>query len=305
MPNSVPDFEDDTAFERYVLDRVALLAPAAGGSSVVDLRGGGAAVQVGLADGSACADPNSHLTPTELRILVFGAAWKVLDLLIELALRQAGTAPQNQKTNRYQIKEKIDHASGATPVTGIAPFDSSPDHWTRLRCIYAETAELRHSLVHRRLHVDPVSGTITGTGGNGALLPSSLTQPEQDAFSRAVQGAAAAVINQKLDTREGGHLTWVLDQLAAHHNQPLLSASAIHPMIPIVRADAAELPSGELTFDPPAIRTAATAQVQGVSFYNLHLYLPDGRVLAAHLEDLPDQNVYFSPAAPPAGLTWT
>ena len=37
MPTSLTEFEDDTAFERYVLDRATPLLPRSQGTSVIEL----------------------------------------------------------------------------------------------------------------------------------------------------------------------------------------------------------------------------------------------------------------------------
>lgn len=94
----------------------------------------------------------------DIRPLLFGAAWKVLDLLCELTLGQAGVARQG---GRYLVSFKVEKAANGT-LASISPFDGRPDLWARIMGTYGATEELRHSLVHRRLIIDPATGEISG-----------------------------------------------------------------------------------------------------------------------------------------------
>ena len=217
------EFADDTAFERLVLDRAMPLLPTSEARSVIDLRGPGVSVAVTPMPARAyVGDAPGMVGGSELRPLSFGAAWKVLDLLIELATGKRDT-----------IEEKARKAA-ADLVPALAPFDGQPDLWMRIMCLYASTKTLRHSLVHRQLKVDAATGRIEGTPRPGELVPRPITAAEQSAFCRAAQGTAEAVIAGVLTGRQRDQLRWVLDELVAHHEQPSLGGSPVHGVIPVV-----------------------------------------------------------------------
>lgn len=239
MPTSLTEFEDDTAFERYVLDRATPLLPRSQGTSVIELgefnsTGVSVGVQpamvhVGLTDSGGSA--GDQLSADDIRPLIFGAAWKVLDQLIELALEQAGVP--HDRNSEYRIKFKVDKAASRS-VTPVPPFDDRPDLWSPVIMTYASTQVLRNSLTHRRLIVDPATGDINGVPRPGEPAPTALTVAQQSAFCRVAMGAAQAVIDGQLPTRRADQLSWTLDQLTSHHGQPSFGASSAQGVIPVV-----------------------------------------------------------------------
>ena len=310
MPASLTEFDDDTVFERYVLDRATPLMPRPQGTSVIELGESNstgvsigiqpAMVHIGLTDSGGSAD--NQVSAADIRPLLFGSAWKVLDQLIELALEQAGV-PYNRRRSEYTITLKVGQAASGS-VTPVAPFDLSPDLWSRVMRIYASTHVLRDSLVHRRLVVDPVTGDINGVPRPGEPAPTALTIAEQSAFCRVAAGAAQAVIDGHLPTRRAGQLTWALDQLTSRHGLPSLGAAPAQGVIPVVIVRPAPGLSGDLTVDITDIATRARAAVGGASHYDLEIRLPDHRVLAGPLEDAPQGQVTFAIARPPGWLRW-
>jgi hypothetical protein len=302
------EFTDDTAFERYLLDRATPLLPRPQGTSVIELGEAGsfgvavgapaATVRAGVGDSTAA--PRNQLSADDIRPLLFGAAWKVLDLLCELALEQAGVARQGR---RYLISFKITEAA-AGRVAPTPPFNGHTDLWARIMGTYASTEELRNSLVHRRLVIVPATGDISSVGSPGQIAPTPATAGEQSAFCQVAVGAAQAVIDGALPTRREDQLAWALDQLASHHGQPSLGASPVQGLIPRVVVKAAPGPSNDLTLDFFDIDNRARAAVQDVSHYDLEIRLHDGRVLAGALEDAPPGRFTFAVASPPNWLRW-
>jgi len=309
MPATLTEFEDSTAFERYVLDRATPLLPRPEGSSVIELGELGstgvavgvqpAVVRVGMSDSTGSA--SSQLSADDIRPLFFGAAWKVLDQLIELALEQAGVS--HDRGSDYTIKLKVREAANGS-VIPVPPFASRPDLWLRIIMTYASTEVLRNSLVHRQLTVDQASGDITGARRPGEPASAALTASEQLAFCKVTVGAAEAVINGQLATRRAGQLGWALDQLTVHHRQPSSGASPVQGVIPVVIVRPTPRSSNELTLDFADIASRAHAAVGGVSHYDLEIHLPDGRTLAGPLEDAPQGRVSFAVASPPGWLRW-
>jgi hypothetical protein len=240
------------------------------------------------------------LSADDIRPLLFGAAWKVLDLLCELALEQAGVAPQGR---RYLIKFKVTEAA-AGRVAPTPPFNSYTDLWARIMGTYASTQELRHSLAHRRLVVTPGTGDVSGVGSPGQIAPTPATADEQSAFCRVAVGAAEAIIEGTLSARRAAQLAWALDQLTAHHSQPSLGASRVEGLIPLVVINASPGSSNDLMLDFSEIDKLARGAVQGVSHYDIEIRLPDHRALAGALEDAPTGQITLPLASPPPWLRW-
>jgi hypothetical protein len=309
MPTSLTEFEDDTAFERYVLDRATPLMPKSPGTSVIELGESNSAgvsvgvqpamVHVGLTDSGGLA--GDQLTADDIRPLIFGAAWKVLDQLIELALEQAGVS--HDRKWDYSIKYKVGEAANGN-VMLVPPFDGRPDLWLPVIMTYASTEVLRNSLTHRRLIVDQATGDINGVPRPGEPAPTAITVGEQSAFCRVAVGAAGAVINGQLPARRADQLSWTLDQLTSHHRQPSFGASPAQGVIPVVIVRPRLESSNELTLDFSDIANRARAAVGGVSHYDLEIHLPDHRVLAGPLEEAPQERVTFTVASPPGWLRW-
>jgi hypothetical protein len=309
MPINLTEFTYDTAFERYILDRAAPLLPRSQGASVIELGEGGSygvavgapAVTVHVQSGDSTGSAGAQLSRDDIRPLLFGAALKVLDQLCELALEEAGVL--HNAGWRYTIGFKVKEAAGER-VAPTPPFDGRPDLWSRIMKTYSSTEEIRNSLVHRRLVVEPATGDISGAGTPGQPTPAPVTADEQSAFCQVAVGAAEAVINITLATRRTDQLAWALDQLTSHHGQSSLGASPVQGVIPRAIVRASPGPANDLTLDFADIASRARAAVQGVSHYDIEIRLPDGQVLAGALEDAPAGQVTFPLANPPAWLRW-
>jgi hypothetical protein len=305
MPTTVSEFEDDTGFERLILDRATPLLPRSENGSVIDLRSVGSTgtdvtpVTVSISAGDSSRSPNDELSMDDLRPFIFGAAWKVLDFLVELSF-EMNDVPPDRRGREYTIAKKAGEAARGL-VDPVAPFDSHAPLWSRLLHVYSSTKELRHSLVHRRFKVDPDTGEVTGEPRPGESAR-PLTAAEQTDFCRAAQGVAQAVIDRTLSTRRANQLGWSLDQLSAHHGQPLLGTEAVHGVIPTVLVSAGNL--HEITVVSSEILAHAQQAVGGVSHFDLMLCLPDGRLLTGALEDAPRQPVTFQVDEPPTWLQW-
>jgi hypothetical protein len=270
MPTNLTEFEDDTAFERYVLDRATPLMPRSSGSTVIELQGSDstslaveaqpAMVHVGADDSSGSGE--HRLSPDDIRPLLFGAAWKVLDQLIELGLEQMSFT--HDLKWRYSIGLKVREAGKGT-VRPVPPFDGRPDLWTRVLKSYAATADLRNSLAHRRLTVDRSTGSIAGAARPNTIAQMNMTADEQSAICRVAEGVADAVINGALSSRRMDQLSWVLDQLTSLHKQSLFGTSPALGRIPMVIVRSSPTPSGVLTLDFGSLRARARAAVGDVS----------------------------------------
>ena len=123
--------------------------------------------------------------PLQLRPLLFGTAWKVLDLLLEAALAAASEVSP-QKDGHWSIEAKEKKATAFT----AQPQSISSAAWQALMATYAATVQPRHSLVHRAVFTDP-AGALVGHDRQGAKLR-RVPPDEQEAFGtgRAPSGAA-------------------------------------------------------------------------------------------------------------------
>lgn len=309
MPTNLSEFEDDTAFERYVLDRATPLLPRVVGTSVIELGDGNSTsvavgvqpvtVHVGVVDSTGSG--GDQLSPDDIRPLLFGAAWKILDQLVELGLELANAA--HHRRWDYSISLKVRAATRGT-VTAVPPFDGRSDLWTRVMHSYASTEALRHSLVHRRLTVDRSTGELAGVARPGESAPTPLSVDEQSAFCQVAVGVAEAAISGELPTRRGDQLSWALDQISALHGQPAFGTSPAHGVIPVAVVRPSIGPSNDLTLDFSHISARARQAVGGVSHYDLEVHLPDGRILAGPLEDALNGPATFSVDDPPTWLRW-
>jgi hypothetical protein len=312
VPTTISELVDDTAFERFVLDRTFPLMPSSGGAtSVVDLGRSGsisvevtpqpAVARVSISMTDSTGSPEGSLSVETIRPLIFGAAWKVLDQVVELALEHAGVTHDRGST--FTIKLKTQFAA-SLQVPALPPLDSYRAVWEQIMAVYSSTTELRNSLAHRQLVVDPSSGAIDATPRPGQPATVPATADDQAAFCQLASGTVNAIIAGKLPNRHLAQLRWNLDQLGAHHGQPAfgdISATGVIPRV-IVRPELS--PADELVLDFAAIRTDAVRAVGGVNYYDLEIHLPDGRILACELEDVPDAITRISIATPPTWLKW-
>ena len=151
--------------------------------------------------------PRSAYRPSVLRPLLAGAAWKVLDLLVEAALGQPG--------KRWRIAEKISQVHSG--ISGPPNFGKAT--WDALATTYANTAELRHSLVHRQVHLD-ASEALVGRDKNGRPL-TPLSSTEQEALAKAAVRASSLALAPAANARIEGDLLRHLHALAAWHGVQL------------------------------------------------------------------------------------
>lgn len=299
--STLSDFEDATAFERYALARATpILEAGTERPSSVDLRqGGGNAVLVVMPETARVGGGDDGLRDAAVRPLFFGAAWKVLDLLMELAFWQANLTPKN-KNGRWSIAEKKAHASAGHGV--LLPLTGDAAIWSRIGRCYANTDDARHSLVHRGVEVDPTTGALTGKDDQGQPIP-PIDADTQAAFCRVAQHAAKAAIDGGLLARTRSDFCWHLDQLASLHREPLLAGTEAAPAIRVL-ANPTPMGSG-WDLNPGQILADAQWTFPAAHYFDLELYLPhdDSRYWSGDLESAPSGPTPFDPDAPPSWLT--
>jgi hypothetical protein len=289
------DFDNDSALERDILERALPLAGEAGHVFMVDAAQQSVAVNIRFT-GTLGPTPEKCVDLLQIRPLLTGAAWKLVDLLVEYALDEAGYQPSRGR--RWSIEEKVKASR-----TGISkPPHISLDTWSALLATYAATDEHRHSLVHRRTYIDQTHALVGVDRSGGSLRP--LSAEEQEAFGRAALRASATVTGNAADTRVDRDLLRQLRRLQALHNvrlRPTGPATAIHEIRFTI--DPAADDSGHYVLDIAWLRQRLAPN--HVEEADLIVLLRDrpGQELRGRLEDVPNEAVNVDPDRPPLWLS--
>ncbi len=283
----------ETAFERLALEEIYPLIPRVEASSTIDTRGERESLSVTPAPATIIVSVVDGTRPADLRVLqplCFGAAWKILDLIFE------------KMTGERKIVEKEAKAR-ALGVPAPAPWDGHQAVWERIAMTYANTVDLRHSLVHRELSFDSQTGEICGTGGSPGL---PMSADEIESFCRMSLGVVDAILLSKVGNRALVQVQWMLRALGRHHCHlaPLTpTASLITGVIPKLKIDLDLTSTGGVRIDALALLARGRRYMQSDHF-DVEASLPDGRVLAFELEDAADHRGEISLTALPSWLSW-
>lgn len=297
MIQTVEEFAETTLFERLTLDR---MHPVLGDESTdeIDLRSpnaqGGVIVHLRLhcsVSGNAVNSLAIALTP-----LLFGAAWKILDLFVELALNQSGAKP---KRKNWTIDEKVMAAQEGLGTSSLLTGDDAL--WRAILCTYAATHQHRHCVVHRTAQFSNQAVELTGVDKNGAELR-PMSKNELDTFLVIAQAIANAVIEGGLDARSADYLRFEIDQLREHTG--LTELGGKRRSKPVMVRLLPTLVAGDLCeIDFKAAYTRAV-EARPHSHYDVWIDYPDDseRILFARMEDVPMETVRFTLDSPPAFL---
>ncbi len=290
MITTQSDFETETAWERTVLALAIPMMPLTASGATLDLRTRNISIEITSTIGGG----SDEALRNKLLPLLFGAAWKVLDLALELAFAKAGLSPESGR--RWRIDEKSQHAAkGRGSLPGLS---GTRDVWQALGHLYKQTLETRHALVHRRVQVDASTYVLTSFDPNGdALCPVSYN--EQMAFCRLAQRVGQAVAEGTLRPRVEADLRKQLADLQYHHGVAVTSNAPNRPPVQVIADLAAR---GQI--DVPHLLTEAQARFPGVQYVDLELQLMDGRSLVGELESAPQEIVTVDPATPPNWLSF-
>jgi quercetin dioxygenase-like cupin family protein len=292
MISTLDEFEESTAFERWTLEALVPLPPRRPHRSSKDVATNHLRVTPVPAVARAYAGGVQQVH-VDLRPLALGAAWKVLDLLLELAFANAGTT---SSTGRLTITAKRNLAGQSHG--NLPPLTQDNALWRTLTGVYAGTTEVRNSLVHRFAKVDQATGALTGHDRQGqALIP--ITAEQQEAFCRAVQRAATAALTGRISPRERSDLAWQLDQLQAYHQQPVLGGVQSQP--PVLLIVPPNLSGGQLVIDIPDLLQAARSSWPD-QHIDARFSLPDGRHFIAEVENAPASVITVDLNNPPNWL---
>ncbi|TDD31525.1 hypothetical protein E1286_44810 [Nonomuraea terrae] len=295
MTFPVAAFAEATAYERYILDELAPAIPQPSGKHILDLREDKLRqhAQVTLGTITARAYVGGVPAQTDLTPLVFGAAWKVIDVLIETQLVVAeGPGPHN-------ISKKVKKAKHGNGVRREHPFPA--DIWQRILRTYANTYDLRHSLTHRgiKTHSD---GSLEATPEPGQTRnPTKMARDELKYFFRAVQETHTSLIRQSLGGREAGNLRFLLNRLQALHGLGPTTEREIKGDV-VVQVYGEADATGRVTFDLARV-TSETSVRHPNAGCQLEIHLDDGRIISGPFEDWPAGQSHVNPDKPPAAFT--
>lgn len=280
---SLTEFDESTAFERLVLDSLRPVF-STDASEILDLResmAGTGPIQISLSFACSISDQAVDEVRRSVMPLLFGGAWKILDLMFELALHQA---PIKSSQNTRYIATKIKSANNAEGNCIISSVDQPL--WAALCAVYAATAEHRHCLVHRQATFSEQPLRLAGQTKYGVPLK-TLEASELEAFVAAAQIAASAMIAGALDTRSADHLRYELDRLQKHTGVALLGGlKACKPVTLKVALQPLSCNNFEIDF---AQAHAMAIQRMPTAYFDMWIDVPDGtgRTLFARLEDVP------------------
>jgi hypothetical protein len=300
MAFSPSDYSDDTAFERLVLERLGVHRIRIDNpGAIVDVRGqppGGPKTISVTVIATMGAGSRDELLQS-LRPLAFGAAYKVLDLLVEHILRTNG-APIGKLTFVYKAK-----AVKQRPAVLPVPLDAHLNLWDRIAALYKAYDDARHAVTHRR-----AGATAQGDleiFNNQRRRTDVIASNEVASFAAGIHAVAEAVIEAASDGRRLGILRWHLNALASRHGLPEL-ASAMNPNAGrrLLEMDLAQLEGGRLRFD--VLHAKEVVDSQQASFWDLRLHLGDERaVFVGRWEAVTDHNapIDFDRSAPPDWLS--
>lgn len=302
-PSTWADFDLESALERDMLTRALPLLP-------IDSRTR-PLITIDLASRATAIHLSSHSTigPTpqacvellQVRPLLVGTAWKVMDLAIETALNAAGLAPRDGRSS-WEIKDKCQRARRHSRK--IRPSALPLSSWKALIETYVGTVDLRHSLVHRRAWTD-AANALVGVKKNGhSTRP--LTVDEQEAFGRSAIRAAEALLATPPDSRVIADLVGQQAVLASIHkvSLPVDSLPARPPAVAVVLDPIKDDPN-HYRLPIPTVKIRARRNIPSFRYADLIVRFRDrpGLELRGRVEDAPHRVLILDPLNPPAWLT--
>jgi hypothetical protein len=289
------DFVTDIELERDTLLRAVPLVPptASGGArGTLDVAADQSSAAISAHDASVT--PERCIELLRIRPLLFGIAWKILDLFHDEAFVQAGEKPKAKRG--FRIDDKRDLARNLVGHPGFLPAEV----WKAVALSYDGTALLRHSMVHGTVWVNDADALAGKNSGGGNLRP--LTADEQEAFVHVVLRLVDAAEKQALDSRSEGDLRAQLNRLKGIHKVPLAGAVPLSfvPELTVIldpRSDGCGY-----VFDPAYVRRRSAFSAERYTDLVAEFRDRPGVSLRGRLEDAPGQAVILDPEQPPDWL---
>ena len=300
MITNINEYEAETAFERFALDRYLPLTAQTSGS-YIDIRplidGGKNVIQNGASHIQANREDSLRAA---FLPLAFGAAWKVLDLTIELALAKQGIKPQRE-AKLWPIKEKARLAMSGT-LNGVILTEETCT-WEGMLTCYVSTIEYRHSLIHRQAQFVETPLTLSGYGRDGMPLP-----PLDEATLRALialsQLIGEGIINNGLNRRRLDNVNFLLNRLLCFGVNSVPKGVRMKP-IEYYWMKLRRNPHGQWVAPFSVVREQMRCRRQ-IGHIDVRIDLPgeSGRQLVGQCEELPDRDVTIDFNQPPSYLAY-
>jgi hypothetical protein len=230
-----------------------------------------------------------------LRPLSFGAAYKVLDLLVEHVLIANGRPPDSVR--RFDQKSA---ALAQRPANLPVPLDARPDLWDRLVALYKELLNARHAVTHRRAQA--TSGGDIEVYDDQGNRTDTVSSSEIHSFTAAVHAIAELVIDGQSDDRRLNIVAWHVNELQPRHKLQPIAVTDPAAGLRVLEMDLDELEDGSLRFDVPQAEKHIDSQP--AASWDLRLYAGQ-RVFVGRWEDVTDRDAPFDfhPASPPNWLS--
>jgi len=289
------EFDEATAYERLAL---ALLVPlvSINGSDAdaVDLRGVSARHSVVMVE--SVSDGSAEKLTGRLLPLAFGAAWKVVDFSVELAITAGSRKPPPPK---LAFEQKI--AAVKAGVSPPRPLGIDATLWRAICRSYTESIEYRHAVVHRRASFDLSTHQLMAFDTAKQPLP-TVDAGELRAFCRLAQRLAEVITTGTLRDRSRDDLRALAQVLPAAWRTSL-GATPVGAVVSVL-VRATELANGYFVLDVPAIGSRARSALPQTTRFDVDVELPT-RALPRfwfELEQAPNAVHTIDPAAPPAWL---
>lgn len=295
------DFADDTAYERLALATIVDPNKPAPGAvfATNDIRGNGPRRFARGIHDSLSADAVENVV-ARFRPLAFGAAYKILDRVVEMTMR-LNCVPCPRGRWSFVDKKAFNRN---VPARLPAPLDAeATPYWLRTTQLYTAFNEHRHAVVHRRIRLEP-NGELTGVDQTGTALP-PITATEQDALSRYATSLSEALIEATASQRQLNAMAWYLDALHSHHGCGVLGATEPAAIIVKVIDDLQSNSSGRLQLDGARLHAHLRDQNLCPTDTDAELHAANGGhnvVYEAHLDEVPDATIEVDPQALPRWL---
>jgi hypothetical protein len=295
------EFADDTAYERLVLATVIDPSKPPPGAvfATNDIRGSGPRIfERGVHESMSSGAIESFAA--RFRPLAFGAAYKILDFIVEMTMRLNG---EPSTRGRWTFVEKIAFIRRGLPHRLPVPLATATPYWNRTVNLYAALDQHRHAVVHRRTRVG-INGDLAGTNAAGAPLP-PISIAEQDALSRYATSLADSLIEATASKRRLNAMAWDLDALDSQHGCGLIGATQPPAIVLKVIDDLQPGESSNWILDGHRLHTHLREHHVLPIDADVELHaIVGGRdvVYEAHLDDVPESPINVDLASLPRWL---
>ena len=285
----VSDFLDDVAYEVFLLRHFAEAGVVPDEAEQLNLRIKGQRIRSDMVVASFSAAVISNaLKP--LSGLVFGACWKIIDLLFEHAYK--ATSPISSQ--RIQIAQKTQKAKLLVSEIVICVDDQEVAE--RLAEIYCATSELRHALVHRRLDINNCGLTYK---------KQNISLDEITALSKLTLALLEITKIGFVAERARSNIHFWANQLRNVHKLPDVSNAIQLRPAPIVQINAEKRDDLWFVDTRVAWQDATQSFPYSGDWFDLEIYFPNTErpCVRCHLDAMPRSESLEVPPENP-GLLW-